>query len=877
MNYTHDKSAQRKRENLSERKLQLPTQTLGKRVFFGYLRNLSNQNFPVYLLFAQTTDTVFRFARVQEPRDLFWPVLVAILLLYWAWRRYSKDAAELKTWQRLLLLTLRFAVIITLLIFYLHPQRDRIVGASKVAILLDSSASMSSRELEESDTDPTVNYENPPTRMEVLSDWLFRSRLVDKIREKHDVVVYRFDSTLIRLIQEEQRKNAETPTTEEPKANIEETEWLTELAPEGSETRLGEALRELLQRERGQPLTGVLLISDGGQNSGDPIDSAIEIAKNSQIPIHSVGIGSKKQPMNLRIAQFDVPERAFPGDPFTVKAQVEIQGGQTATEENISQTVPVELWMMLDSTSSSDANTVEIIREVPPQSQQIGRQEIELTPGSAKIVEFEVRPQELGKNRLYLKIPVLKDDRDPDDNLQTGVVEIVDRKDRILIITGGPMRDYQFLCNQLYRDKSMTVDVYLPWAISGISQSVDNILDSFPTTRAEMSQYDCVVAFDPDWRTLSPEQIDTLEHWVARGGGGMIAVAGPVNLADSITGWTSDPALKKIRALYPVDVSSQQFSMSVKYQTDSQPWAIKLTRSGEEAEFLRPADTEQQSRAIWNEFPGFYSFFTVKSVKPTATLFAESSSPDAAASAGPAVIFAEQFYGAGRVFYIGNTEIWRLRMVNDTYFEKIYTKLIRHVSQGRLQRQSERGSLAADKKRYTLGLTAAIRATAFDDKLQPLGIPTLMLDVVSPDAKVKRVSLVIDPDVPGSYSGFVPMLAEGNWSFKLPIPDTDETLVETVQVRMSDLESENPSRNEPLLMEIAKKTSGEYYDSPYKALIPPGETEELASTILDKLPVRSQRSVLDEIVEENNMRVFLYVLCTLLCTEWLLRRLMRLA
>ena len=830
----------------------------------------------MHLLFAQTTDTVFRFARVQEPRDLFWPVLVAIILLYWAWRRYSKDAAELKSWQRLLLLTIRFAVIITLLIFYLHPQRDRIVGASKVAILLDSSASMSSRELEDSDTDPTLNYENPPTRMEVLSDWLFRSRLIDKIRDKHDVVVYRFDSSLIRLIQEEQQKIAE-PVSGESKSNIEETQWLSELMPEGSETRLGEALRELLQRERGQPLTGVLLISDGGQNSGDPIDSAIEIAKNSQIPIHSVGIGSKKQPMNLRVVQFDVPDRAFPNDPFTVKAQVEIQGVSGQTEGDFRQTIPVELWMMLDSNSNSDAGSVEIIREVPPQAMQIGKQDVELTPGTAKIIEFEVRPQELGKNRMYLKIPVPKDDRDPDDNLQTAVVEIVDRKDRILIISGGPMRDYQFLCNQLYRDKSMSIDVYIPWASGAVSQSVDNILDSFPTTRAEMSQYDCVVAFDPDWRTLSPEQIDTLEHWVARGGGGMIAVAGPVNLADSITGWTSDPALKKIRALYPVDVSSQQFSTAVKYQTDSQPWAIKLTRAGEEADFLRPADTEQQSRAIWSEFPGFYSFFTVKGVKPTATLFAESSSPDAAISAGSAVIFAEQFYGAGRVFYIGNTEIWRLRMVNDTYFEKIYTKLIRRASQGRLQRQSERGSLAADKKRYTLGSTASIRATAFDDKLQPLEMPTLMLDVVSPDAKVKRVSLMIDPDVPGSYFGFVPMLGEGNWSFKLPLPNTDETLVEAVQVRMSDLESENPSRNEPLLMEIAKKTSGEYYDSPYKALVPPGETEELSSTILDKLPIRSQRSVLDETVEENNMRIFLYVLCAMLCTEWLLRRLMRLA
>ena len=142
-------------------------------------------------------------------------------------------------------------------------------------------------------------------------------------------------------------------------------------------------------------------------------------------------------------------------------------------------------------------------------------------------------------------------------------------------------------------------------------------------------------------------------------------------------------------------------------------------------------------------------------------------------------------------------------MIDDTYFEKIYTKLIRHVT--------------------------------------------------------------------GSYSGFIPMLLEGNWTLKLQIPDTNETLTETVQVRMSDLESENPSRNEPLLKEIAQKTDGEYFDSPYLAV------SENDTSFFDRFPVRSQQSVLDTTADERTMRVFLYVLCTLLCVEWTLRRLMRLA
>ena len=59
--------------------------------------------------------------------------------------------------------------------------------------------------------------------------------------------------------------------------------------------------------------------------------------------------------------------------------------------------------------------------------------------------------------------------------------------------------------------------------------------------------------------------------------------------------------------------------------------------------------------------------------------------------------FVEQFYGSGRVFYMGSGEMWRLRRLDPAYFDQFYTKLIRHVSQGRLLRGSSRGVLCRDK------------------------------------------------------------------------------------------------------------------------------------------------------------------------------------
>ena len=83
------------------------------------------------------------------------------------------------------------------------------------------------------------------------------------------------------------------------------------------------------------------------------------------------------------------------------------------------------------------------------------------------------------------------------------------------------MRDYQFLRNQLHRDKSMIVDVLLQTAQPGISQDAAKILDQFPSTRKELYQYDCIVAFDPDWTKLDAAQVDLLEKWVSEEAGGL--------------------------------------------------------------------------------------------------------------------------------------------------------------------------------------------------------------------------------------------------------------------------------------------------------------------------------------------------------------------
>jgi hypothetical protein len=119
-------------------------------------------------------------------------------------------------------------------------------------------------------------------------------------------------------------------------------------------------------------------------------------------------------------------------------------------------------------------------------------------------------------------------------------------------MAGGPMRDFIFLRNQLYRDKEVVSDVWLQSGKPGISQEAHEILYKFPETEEELFEYDAIVAFDPDWEQLSAEQVMLLERWVAEKAGGLVIVTGPVFTPQWSSRRRGDPRIDALKALKQV-------------------------------------------------------------------------------------------------------------------------------------------------------------------------------------------------------------------------------------------------------------------------------------------------------------------------------------
>jgi hypothetical protein len=809
-------------------------------------------HWPFLLAADDALRRTFEFGRIRSNNDWILPALACVVILVIVRGVYRRDSHKLP-WQLGFLLTLmRSVAFFALLVFYLQPQwrcEREVVQNSQTLLLVDTSSSMALTDLATSDQG---------TRLDHVRNTLAETDFLSSLRRTHDTSIQGFDVEVTEV--------AQFPKENTPANNELQPAWTTKLQATGLETRLGEALVEAIRHRTGEPLSGIVVFSDGGQNAGVLPQAAIAMAQEAEIPIFTAGLGAVERPPNVSVYRIDAIPRAFPGDPFTVSGRIQSHG----TDSTLAgRSVTVEL---LQRDGPRDATGA-----VPGTGTPIGSKKIILgDDGESVPVKFEVTPSEAGLRTLCLRVRPPADDRNAEDDFMETEVEVVDRKDRILLFAGGPTREYRFLRTLLYRDSSMMLDVYLQTALPGMSQEADRILDDFPATREEMFSYDCIVAFDPDWKALSQSQIELLEAWVAEQGGGLIVIAGPVYTGEPVGGWVQDPDLEKIRDLYPVEFSRHLAVWDVETETAEEPWPLDFTRAGLEAEFLWLGDTATANQQVWGEFKGVFSHQPLRGAKPAATVFAHFSDPRAAQGDEGPIFLAAQFYGSGRVFYIGSGELWRLRALDPTHFEGLYTRLIRHVSQGRLLRQSSRGMLLIGQERFSLGSTMNLRAQVTDARFAPLDAPGVELEAFLPDGSVRVVDLQPDPSRMGAYLGPLTLLEEGTYRLELPIPDSDERIVRRIRVHVPDLERQDPVQKVPLLRRVAEETGGNYYADLTEAVDP-----DDPASIINQLPDRTRTVILaatpDRLWTGSRLVWLMAGICCLLCLEWLIRRLSKLA
>ncbi|MBQ9456048.1 MAG: hypothetical protein IJU53_10310 [Thermoguttaceae bacterium] len=831
---------------------------------------------------------MFTFSRIHTNSDWLLPLLIFAALVWVVVRIYRRDSVELRPFWRVLLPILRVGVLLVLLWIYLQPQwvteRERKVN-SCFLVFCDTSLSM---------TLPETNSPDSPSRSETLTKFWEETPLVQELAKRHDLIFFGLDSEA-RVVwtcgktrdgivsgSENEKENTEKKTDQEAQESF--TSALKKMRDcRGTQSRQADGIREWLQSHADIPISGLILCSDGVQNAGSGPETLIEAAKERGIPIFTLGFGSTVPVVNYRIAELEAPTRVQPSDPFMIRGTVEATG---LGDENRESTIKCEIWSVEQKKSVQSEGTAS--EGKPEDGKMLFSTTLPLSRSELTPFEFRMEPQPVGKHLYQVRIQGEEEEQNLDDNQREVEVDVMERRTRLLIFAGGPMREYQFLATALRRDKTIETDVLLQSALppSGsvpanpeeekawkarIQQDADRVLLRFPVTREELFAYDGIISVDANWKVLSPDQASWVEEWTARHGGGILFIAGPVYMS-AVGSWLDAPELANIRTLCPVEFYDRTSTLRQNTYSADEIWPLDWTRSGREASYLQLDDQQSTSQKIWDAFPGVYGHFPTKKLRAGATSLAAFSAPQTRMGGSAPILLATQFYGAGRTFYIGTGEFWRLRAQNPEYFTRFYTQIVRYITQGRMIQQSQRGRLMLEQDRYFPGDPIELRAQLFDPALQPLDpakVPELTAELFLPNGKIQQVRLTVDREMQGLYTGRFSVLTEGRFRVELTIPDSEEVLVQRGEIVLSDLERDRTERDARFLTELAQQTGGEAF----------GSVEDSGlQTFPAKLPDRTRTLIeFASAVPVIPSEWLLGTLVFLLSLEWLLRRLLKLA
>lgn len=800
-------------------------------------------------LLGQATGT-FTTTELDVPESL--PVLlgcavgVALLigLIVWTYRR---DTSRLGWGWRSWLTTLRLLVFAAILGIMLNPhertQRSSI-RPSEVAILVDTSVSMQFPAKDVSG-DSATNL----SRADAVRAALFESNLLGQLAERHNVSVFTFDSQLEGPVKSLRKREPDAGSGSQVNSVQNGVDWNEVLQPRGLETRLGESVQDLIGRIAGPTLSGVVVVSDGGANAGLDPSAANQKARTTQTRLITVGVGSTQSPTNIAIASLQSPTEVHIGDPFEISVFVQGQGA-------VARKVDVDL---LARAEDSEAEPTLIASKVAELTEdgvpvEVKFQEKPAAPGG---IEYEVRVRPQG---AMVELSTT-------DNSRRRTINVSERQIHVLLIAGGPSRDYRFVRDMLFRHTGMELDVWLQTVDAasavGVSQEASKILTAFPQTKPELFDYDVVLAFDIDWSLIGEEQRGLLQEWVSEHAGGLVFVAGPIHTRAI----ESKEELASVRDLLPVRLSPFLMDLEL-HRRNTQPWPVEITEEGRGASFLQ-LDEAGAGSDVWRDFPGVHRCYPTSGIKDGASVLAYYTNPKSQTENGRPVLLANQFFGSGRCLFVGSGETWRLRSISPGHFNRFWTKAVRDVAQGRIKRGNSRGLLMLDRTEFVLGESVRLRTQLYDASLNPLEMDSVSVTISDPYGKplLPERTLLKDKTRAGQFAGSFRAGIQGTWEISLAVPESRDVLSQKIEVLLPNLESDHPAQNVKLLEGLAADTGGQYL-----------LLDEITDRLYGLLPDRSESVMIDERLKPLWDRQWvLWSIVGLLGLEWLTRKLLKLA
>lgn len=505
------------------------------------------------------------------------------------------------------------------------------------------------------------------------------------------------------------------------------------LTARGPVTDIARGLRQALDGVGGSPVAGVVVLSDGGFNTGGGVEAAARLLREKRLPVFTVGIGDPSPPRNLRVTQMGAPDTAVATDPFAVSASIMAEG---LTGGNVD--------VILRERGETETGEGRIVAR---KTISVG------TDGVPVRVEFQHQQARLGRYTYSIEAVARPEESVADDNLRSAPVRITDSRTRVLLVAGQPSWEYQNLVRLLQRDPTFELSCWLQSADARAVRDGDVVIHHLPVLTEELFIYDVILLLDPDPAGFDAEWAGRLDRFVSEHGGGLMYVAGRPFSASFMR--SSD--LRRLIDLLPVTPNPDaDLILNRLGHYQRREFVIDVPPEAASHPILRVGADEASTRLAWQGRGGVYWHLPVLRAKPLATVLMRHSDTAMQNQYGPHVLSAVQFVGPGRTGFMAFDSTWRWRQSGPEPFNRFWVQALRFLAQGKLFRGDQRGTILIEGTEFPVGQAVKMTARLLTPQFEPLRVDDVPATATGEETSVEiRLSRRLDQ--PGEYEGrFVP-------------------------------------------------------------------------------------------------------------------------
>jgi hypothetical protein len=665
-----------------------------------------------------------------------------------------------------------------------------------------------------------------PSRRDVLKSLSTNAKLNlwPRLDERAELVFYSFGNDATEY---------PPPAADTDGAAVAKT-FFAQLPAADQTTALGESIRQVLDRHRGEPLAGIFVLTDGASNRGLAPAEAAAGARAEGVPVYFYGVGVT-EPKDVALVSADAPRLAFLKERVNVRLRISASGFE-------GRPVIITLRNPSDAKAPSLAETTAT-----------------LPAGGTIDTELSFIPDKAGELSLEVAVQPLDGEASTDNNVSTVRLRIIDNRVRVFMIEQEPRWDWRYLLDFLQDDRRLTLQCVLLDGDPSLLKLPDTpFIAELPNDRAALYDSDIILLGDVDPVRLGRDRMQLIREWVDQAGGGLVFLAGPNHNPRSYIGTPLESLLPVVPLSGPADQLTARHAEPVK---------LALTAAGARSPLLRLSDNPAENAALWRNFEGVRWTSKVARARPGAEVLLVDPSTSRSTPAGPGPVLARQRFGRGEVMYFGFNETYRWRSgLGGKYYAQIWNQIFQALSLERLSGASKQVQLRVDRPEYQLGERVVISGRLYQPDFKPLvadSVPAGYTFTTGGSAPSSRQEVMLRPvpDEAGGYRAEFTPAVPGRYAFSTLLDPSAVVEFDVVEPR---LEQSDAAMNLALL-EASSSAAG-------TSLFREENLNELPALIEQKGGnVTSLKRL-----ELAYSPVLLALLLLLASAEWLVRRLNRL-